>query len=835
MKKLFVYFFLASAIALVANPAFSQRGNGNRGQGGTYTIVGKVSNAENNLPLEYATVTLFDQSDSSVVNGIVTNVKGAFELEAVTGTYYLAVSFLGFEPSYVSDILLDEQHPFVRIKEIVLVQKAMTLNEVNIQAQKSRMEFALDKKVFNVGQDLANNGGTASDLLDNIPSVTVDVEGNVSVRGDNGVRLLINGKPSGFTSINAADALKQLPANLVEKVEIITNPSSRYEAEGTAGILNIVLKKERRKGWNGSFEATGGIPASHNLSLNLNHRRDKLNLFVGGGLRYRNIPRISNEYREDWASGDLEILEQQGRFYRGGVSGSLRLGAEYQIGERTTLTGSIMYRHGLDFNNGTLEYFSKNALKELTAYDLRRTEEDEDDTSLDYNLSLEKTFARKGQKFTADLIYSSGGETEAMNAIEEAFDGNYEPKGSPNLLQRINNSEVEREVTVRADYDHPFRKDGKFETGYRSSIRFIGNDYLVEERFSESEAWKPLAEVSNDFEYDEQIHALYANVGDKLNKFSYQVGLRAEYTRITTLLKTTNEKNDREYANLFPSAFLSYEIKEGNAFQLSYSRRLRRPRFHNLNPFFTYANPRSIRSGNPDLDPEFTHSLELGYLKYWDKATFSSSIYYRHTTGDITYIVEDDTIGGVKVFRTRPENVATRNDLGVEFSLNIAPAKWVDITWSGNVFRGVINGENLGFARQTEFFSLTSRLNTRFNLPKDFDAQVMVNYRGPENSPQGKRRAMLYTDVGISKDILKKKATISARMRDIFNTTWYRMETFGGQGTPDVVEDDFYIFREGQWRGRQQVYLTFSYRLNQKKRRGRGGRQGGGDFEMDGM
>lgn len=817
--------------------AFAQRGRSGTkaSKSKSYPIVGKVVHAEGNKALEYATVSLFRQADSSVVTGIVTNAKGIFELEAPAGTYFLTVSFLGFESVQLSDILLDELHPFVRVKEILLKPKETTLDEVNIQAEKSRLEFALDKKVFNVGQDLANNGGTAADLLDNIPSVTVDIEGNVSVRGDDGVRLLINGKPSGFTSINQADALKQLSANQIEKVEIITNPSSRYEAEGTAGILNIVLKKERRKGWNGSFEATGGIPTSHNLTLNVNHRRNKLNFFVGGGLRYRNVPRISNEHREDWASGELEILDQESKYFRGGLSGSLRMGIDYQVGERSTLTGSIMYRKGLDFSNGTLNYFSRNAQDQLVAYDKRTTEEDEDEFSLDYNLSFERNFVRKGHKFTVDFIYSSGAEVESMDAIEQAFDGNLAPKGGPDLLQRINNGELEREITLKADYTQPFRKDGRFESGYRSSLRFIGNDYLVEEQNTETRLWESIQEVSNDFEYDEQIHALYANVGDKINKFSYQLGLRAEYTRITTLLKTTNELNDREYANLFPSAFLNYEIKTGNALQMSYSRRLRRPRFHSLNPFFTYSNPRSIRSGNPNLDPEFSHSVEMSYLKYWDKATFSTSIYYRHTTGDVTYIVEDDTIGGVKVFRTRPENVATRDDIGAEFSLQVNPVKWWDMTWSGNVFRGQINGENLGFARRTSFFSLSSRLNSRFSLARDVNIQLMLNFRGPENTPQGKRRSTLYTDVGINKDILKKKATISVRMSDLFNTSWYRSETFGGTGTPEII-DDFYIFREGQWRARRQLYITFSYRLNQKKRMRRGGRQsGGGDYEMDGM
>ena len=810
MNKLHFILFSLIIIIVLYSPLMGQQGTSRRAAGGDlYKLMGKVVDVEKN-GLVYASTRLFKIQDSSMVTGSVTDAKGVFEIEAPAGDYFLEISFLGYERLIISDILLDEQHPFKRLKDIQLREKETTLNEVEIAAKKSRMEFALDKKVFNVGQDLSSNGGTAADLLDNIPSVTVDIDGNVAVRGNTGVRLLINGKPSGFTNINSADALQQLSANMIEKVEIITNPSSRYEAEGTAGILNIVLKKERKQGWNGTFDLTGGAPHSHNASVNINHRRDKLNFFSGIGIRYRKQPRVSFEHRENWQSDSLLIQDQDSKSYRGGFSGNFSFGADYSFDKYTTLTASLRYRKSLDFNTGRIDYLTYNsAYDQLLGIDIRETEEDEIDNSLDYNLSFERNFARKGQKLTADFIYSNGGETEAMDAVEQAHNANRVPLASPSLQQQINNSENQEEITLKADYVHPFRKDGKFEAGYRGSKRDIDTDYLVEEFNNELNSWENRTDISNDFSYDEEIHAAYMSVGDKLNKFSYQLGLRAEYTHIKTLLVNTNEGNDKEYANLFPSAFFSYEVKTGNAIQLSYSRRLRRPRFWDLNPFFGFSNPRSFRAGNPDLDPEFAHSLEMSYIKYWDKATLSSSIYYRHTDGDIqriTVLLEDN------ISVSRPQNVATKDEIGLEFSLNYTPLKWWDLTLSSNVYQGKINGANLGFARQTEFFSFTSRLNSKMSLPKDFDAQIMVNYRGPENSPQGRRRAILYTDVGINKDILNKKATIGIRVSDIFNTTWYRYETFG---------EDFYIYREGQWRSRRQGYLTFSYRLNQNKKRKR--------------
>lgn len=814
-KRKFIFLFLSVILCYKSDVLAQQRAGTNRG---LFTVTGKVINAEADIPLEYASVALLRMPDSAGVNGGVTDVNGQFSLEAAAGTYAIRINFLGFESQFVSDIVLDQAHPVVNLPEVRLSTKATTLDAVEISAEKSRMEFALDKKIFNVGKDLSNNGGTASDLLDNIPSVTVDIEGQVSLRGSSGVRLLINGKPSGFTSVNSADALKQLPANMIEKVEIITNPSSRYEAEGSVGIINIILKTERNQGWNGSFDVTGGWPQSHNASVNLNYRREKFSLFTSTGVRYRWTPRFSNEYREIFNADTSYYQDQIETSYRGGTSGNLRLGGEYHPDKFTTLTGSVLLRKGLDRNEGSIRYLNYDFQKMLASILLRKNDENENDYSIDYSFNFERAFTQKDRKLTADLIYNIGGETEAMDAVNEQYDANNELLGVPDILQRIRNGENQNELTIKVDYVHPVGKEGKFETGYRTGIRNIDNTYKVEEFNNELAKWSVLDNISNEFSYDEQIHAVYTSYGNKYKKFSYQVGLRGELTAISTVLRTTNQTNARDYKNLFPSAFLSYEVNPGNALQVSYSRRLRRPNFWDLNPFFTYSNPQSIRSGNPDLNPEFSHAMEIGHIKYWADASLSSSIYYRHTDGVFSHI---STVSDEGVSISRPENLNTRDDIGVEFSLNFSPVKKWDVTWSGNIFQGKLNAENLGFTNQTTFFSYTSRLNTKIALPHNFDIQVMVNYRGPERTPQGKRYQTLYTDAGISKDIMKQKATINFRMTDIFNTSWFRFESSG---------ENFYIYREGQWRTRRQVFVSFSYRLNQQKKPQRQ-REGGGGFE----
>lgn len=778
-----------------------------------FRVSGKVLNREDQTPLEYATVMLLQASDSVGVAGTVTDLNGAFKLEAKEGSFILKVQYIGYQAKFVSDINLTKQKPTLKLPDIFLQAEATTLDEVEISAERSRMEFSLDKKIFNVGKDLSNIGGTASDLLDNIPSVTVDVEGNVSLRGSNGVRILINGKPSGFTEFNSAEALQQLSANMIKKVEIVTNPSARYDAEGTAGIINIILKKDQRYGWNGNFDASGGYPPLQNTAVNINKRGEKLNLFANVGFRFRDLPRRAAEYRESTQSGALEIIEQEEEQSRKGFSGSFRGGADYSFNDKTTLTGSVLFRKGHDKTDETIEYLFRNANRELTSIENRDNFETEDEYSLDYNLNFERKFEQKGRKWTADVIYTSGGEIEASDALQQAFNPNYDPLGSPDLIQRVNNNEDQRNITLQSDYVHPFSDDKVFETGFRTTIRDIDTEYSVEEFNNELEVFEQLPNLTNDFSYDENIYAAYAIYGDKLKKFSYQFGIRSEYTEVQTLLRVTNERNNQSYVNVFPSAFFSYELKTGNAVQVSYSRRINRPRFWDLNPFFNFDNPLRFRSGNPNLTPEFTDAFEVSHIKYWDIGSLNSSIYYRNTT-DV--IVRINTLGEDGVNRSRPENVATRNDIGAEFSMNVSPIDLLDVTISANIYRGEIDGQNLGF-RQTEFFSFTSRANTRISLQNDWDVQLMINYRGAENTPQGRREDLLFTDLGISKDILQNKATVTLRVTDIFNSMIYRYTVEG---------EDFFIEREGQWRGRRQVQMGFSYRLNQKKKANRGGGYG---------
>lgn len=782
-------------------------------------IVGKVVGADGGEVLEFAAVSLFTKKDSALVTGGVTNEKGEFALDADPGAYYAMVEFISFKPYLIEDIVLAKGQRKLDLGTIKLMSDATVLAQVEVRAEKSTMQMSLDKRVFNVGKDLANRGNSVTELLDNVPSVSVDIDGNVSLRGRDNVRILINGKPSGLVGNGDANGLRSLPANMIDRIEVITNPSARYDAAGMTGIINIILRKENKAGLNGSFDINAGNPDNFGTALNMNYRQSKLNLFANIGVRYRRSPGDRNLYQEFYRNDTTFILRESGDRLRGGWSNTYRFGMDYSFTPKSVLTGAFSLRQSNEDNFSTLNYedfvFS---LDNPTRVTRRTDDEKEDETDLQYSLNYKKTTDKKGEEFTIDFQYEENAEVETSDFLEQYFLSDQSASGAADLLQRSSNDEGVRQYLFQVDYVYPIGKEGKFEAGYRGSIRNIDNDYLVEE-FNDAK-WQNLEGLSNNFIYDEGIHGLYVSVGNKINKFSYLLGLRGEYSDVRTELVNTEEVNDRSYLNLFPTAHLTYDLPGQNAVQLSYSRRINRPRFRYLNPFFSYSNPRNFRGGNPNLDPEFTDSYEVTHIKYWEKASLSSSVYYRYSTGVIESIRTIDNVGNTYSI---PQNLATENAYGLEVTYSMNPYKWWRLNGDLNFYRSLTDGNNVGANLSADNLSWFGRVTSMMTFKEKLDIQLRFNYRAPRTTTQGTQRSMSNVDLAFSKDIMKNKATVTFSINDLFNTQLRRYTSFG---------DDF--FSEGQYRWRRrQLLLSFNYRLNQKKKRG-GGRQRGGNSGGDG-
>lgn len=785
-------------------------------------VIGSVFDTDGTTPLQFAAVSVYSQADTSLITGGTTDLDGNFEIPVNFGQYRLKFDFISYTSQWSEPFELSAANSTKDMGVITLSSDATVLQEIEVRAEKSTLQMAMDKKVFNVGKDLASTSGNAAEVLDNIPSVTVDVEGNVSLRGSEGVRILVDGKPSGLVGIRGSNGLQSLGADMIERVEVITNPSARYEAEGMTGIINIILKKDRKQGVNGSFDVRAGVPGNYGAGINLNFRKKKLNLFTNYGFRYRSGPGISNQYQEFERDGQTNIVEVLGDRNRGGYSNSVRFGADYFLNDHNTLTASLNYRNGQDNNESRIEYYDylNSYPDNLTGITVRTQDELEKEPNLEYSLNYKRTFKRDGQELLATVQYRESTESEDADYRETFFESDFSPLATPDLLQRSFNQEGEKSLLLQTDYIHPFGKDGKLEFGYRGSFRQIDNDYLVEE-FSD-EAWQTIPGLSNDFNYDENIHAVYAILGNKPSRFSYQFGLRMEVSDVLTELLQTNERNHRTYTNFFPSAHFTYELSEGNNVQISYSRRIRRPRFWDLNPFFTFSDARNIFRGNPNVNPEFTDVYEVGHIKYFNNASLSSSVYYRHTTGLIQRIqtLQQEENGDLITVR-QPENLATEDAIGMEFIFSADPAKWLRMDASINAFHSSVDGSNLNNSYVRDAFSWFGRLNSRMTIWQKLDAQLRINYRAPQQTAQGDQKSMSYVDLALSREIIRGKGTLTLSVNDVFNSRKYRYTNYGENFISEGVH---------QWRPRS-VTLNFNYRLNQSKRRERGEGRDGQDFD----
>ncbi len=761
--------------------------------GQSYSITGSLIN-ENKEPVSFANIALYQQADSLLVNGDVSDESGKFLIQTDAGSYYLQITFVSYEEKVIPSLRISNKP--IQLGTIVLSENSDLLGEVVVQGEKSQMEMSLDKRVFNVEKDLSNIGRNASEILDNVPSVTVDIEGNVSLRGSENVRILINGKPSGLVGISSTDALRQLQGNMIESVEVITNPSARFDAEGEVGIINIILKKNIKQGLNGSFTGTAGYPNNYVSSFNLNFRKGKVNLNGSYAMNYRASPGSGKSSQQYFSPDTSFVYDQTQKRERSGLSHNFIFGTEYSLTDKSSLTAAIAYRNSDGLNTSKITYRDFDSNGDLVKTVIRDEREEEPEENIDATLSFRKDFSKAGQTLTVDakLIRSDELELTEYNQSDDV--------GGDLIQQRGTNTENEINQLLQIDYIHPFGAKGKLEFGGKTATRIIENKFLLEQ-LDESN-WATLPSFNNNLIYTERIHALYAILANSINRYSFQLGVRGEYSDITTELTVTDDSNNRTYFNLFPSAHFSYKLSDPASVQLSYSYRISRPRIRDLMPFSNFTDSRVFFSGNPNLNPEYTHSFEGGYLLNWKNASFLTSVYYRHRLGVVERITQVDDEGLTRIF---PVNLATEDAVGFEFNLSYSLKDWWNLNANGNFYRAVTKGS---FEEQTFYsdtYTWTSRVTSRVTFLKKNNFQLSFNYRAPRITTQGKNLSIYSLDLGYSRDVLKGKGTLTASVQDVFNSRKRRRI---------INSDGYYSTSEFQWRARQFL-LTFTYRLNQKK------------------
>lgn len=759
-------------------------------------IAGILSNAETGEPLPYATIVLYDSADSSMVSNALTESEGDFSMKVDPGKYYLVCTYVGFEEKIIENVEVGFRADPKKLGVIKLMPSAVAIDEVLVSAERSKMELKLDRRVFNVGKDLANAGNNAADILNRVPSVTVDPEGNVSLRGSQSVRILVNGKPSGLISAGEAEALQRMQGDIIESIEVITNPSARYEAEGEAGIINIILKKNQEKGVNGSFGLTLGQPQNYGGSYSLNYRQKNLNFFSNFGMDYRKTPGGGNGTQRFFENGDLTnyftSVEDQ---LRGGIGGYLQGGVDWSPDDKNMLTGSLLYRLGDDNNIGTVTYRDFDQNEDLLNTVVRDITEDQTSHNLEASFDYKRTFDEKDREWTVGFRYILSDDTEIADYTQISDD-------APNtLLQNSSNTEDEQNILFQTDYIHPLGENGKVEAGLRAALRTVNNNFFVKEEQSDGSTFT-LPDFDDELKYTEDIYAAYVLGSREFGKLGLQGGLRLEYSDITAALLRSNESNDQNYLNLFPSLALSYKLTKENQLQLSYSRRLSRPYFRRLLPFSNFNDPRNNNIGNPNLRPEFTDSYEAGVLRYFKSGSLLSSVYYRYTTGVIEELILPNDDGTAIEY---PVNLSNRNAYGVEFSLNYDLADWWSVTSDLNFFRALIDGSFEGVDYSADTYAWSGGLITQFDPNEVLQFQVSFDYNAPQRTTQGRRLAVYSLDIAASLDVFSGKGTITLAGRDLFNTRIRRT----------VIDLPQYKAASAfQWRQTRQVVLSFNYRLD---------------------
>ncbi|MBX2965422.1 MAG: TonB-dependent receptor [Cyclobacteriaceae bacterium] len=787
----------------------------------TITIKGRIVDKETTEPVPFATFSLYSP-DSVLVTGGIADMDGAFEVKSRPGSYYGLVQVVSYRNRFIS--LRQFTQPVTDLGKIELVVSVQTLGEVVVSGERSLMQMDLDKRIFNVSEDLSNVGRNAVEILDNLPSITVDQDGGVSLRGSQNVRILIDGKPSGLVGISSTDALQALQGSMIERIEVVTNPSVRYEAEGNAGVINIILKKERQDGMNAVIEGSIAHPLNTGVSANMNFRKKKLNYFVNYSSNYRERPGRGSIYQEFTPADTAYFTRSKRNFLRTGWSHNFRAGTDVIFNDKNTLTTAFLINVGNNLNITDITYRDYDIFDELGREIERKDREVEKEKNYEYTLSYEKMFDKEGRKLTFYGQYRDNTETE-KSAIAQRAILNPDPTNVLDNPQRSYNEEAEQNILLQSDYIHPFNGGkGKFEAGYRGTIRKIKTDYTVEEFINNNE-WVSYGNFTNTFQYDENIQALYALVGNHAGKISYELGLRMEYTDIKTALLRgaifgdNDPVNKKSYVNFFPSIHTNYHINTNNSVQLSYSRRVNRPGFWSLNPFSSFSDARNIWVGNPNINPEFTDSYEAGYLTNGESFSFFGGVYYRHTTDvseRINFVVNDTTF-------SQPVNLSVENSYGVETNLSKDFTKWWTINANANFFRAITEGEYEGTFYNRDTYTWNSRVSNRFSLGRRTNLQATVFYRAPQRTTQGRREAFYTFDLGFTKDVWKNKATFSLNVRDVFNTRVFRSVNEG---------EDFY-FRNRFQRAFTTITASLVFRINQTKTNKNEGQKERNGFDQD--
>ncbi len=740
------------------------------------TIRGKVIDKNLQQPVPYATIVINDGANKIISGGISTEDGDFLITDIPKGNYTLKVQFIGYS-THSQPIEISRKNKDIDVGTITLEETAESLDDVTVVAERTTIEQKIDRKVINVGKDLTTTGGTAAEIMNNIPSVNIDQDGNIALRGNENVRIFVDGKP---TNISATQLLKQIPSTSIKKIELITNPSAKYNPEGMSGIINIVLHKNSNIGFNGNLNLglNYDINARFNSSVDLNYRAGKINVYGNYGNNINKNLNAGFVLREDQNYlTDFQFLDNN-------KSHLFKLGIDYFLDDKNTV--SVYTNQNLfdGLTKGSTDITFLNNDQNDLSQDLIS---DSDNLGSTYNFDFKHDFKKEGHNIELEVDY---------NVFNSDSDDDFNFTGGDGSFTNYNDliDNERKNTTINLDYVNPLSEKMKLELGYETRLRRTNNDY------------QSTLFPNSIYSYDRDIHSLYATFGNNFEKWSYQVGTRLESYQVEAIFDGEKIFED-DIFTAYPSAYITYNPGEKNTYQLSYSRRVDRPGLNQVNPIREWSTPRIISIGNPSLDPQFTNSIEGNYTRKLKSGSITSSVFYRLINDEINQtLIENPDVeeGQILTFNNFDNNSA----YGIEVSSNYKVAKWWSFNASFDLYGQTQKGIVEGISKEVDAVIYNFRMNNSFKATKNLTFQVFGFYRGDQEGVQFNTKPFYFINTGARYNFLDGKGTASINFNDIFNTMRFRFSS------------DSPFPQSGRFQGETQtVFLGLSYRFGSGKNR----------------
>ncbi len=742
-------------LLLLSTNLFAQRGKGNFGG----SVTGKIIDETTNDAVEYANIILFSLADSLQVNGTISNDKGIFNLNKIRpDKYYIKVSFIGYESIFLQSFEISRENRTLDLGEIKLPRVAYQLEEAEVTAEKPPIEYKIDKKVVNVAEYYSATTGTAVEVLENVPSITVDIEGNVQLRGSSSFTVLIDGRPS---VLDPNDALQQIPASMIENIEIITNPSAKFDSEGETGILNVIMKDKKSSGINGIVNTNGGFDDNYGGDFLFNYRNSELNFNISGDYNNRNSPGSSLEEKTTFYNDTTNFINSNGSNNRGRKRWSLKGGIDYSITQNDLISLSLRYGGRKMESLSDVNFSEFTAPGDLQNNYFSKNYGDRGGTFYSANMDYTHKFNNLGHLIKVQGYFSDRDFKE--KSINELIGAG----GITSSGRKLTEDGPSKQMEFQVDYELPFSETDKFETGIQFHFGESKDNNNLYDYLPEQQAFILQPEFGYNVNYDRNIHAAYGIYSGKVGNLGYQGGLRSEYTDRKIELVTTGDASKIKRWDYFPTLHFSYEISSIQQVMASYTRRIRRPRGWQLEPFEVWRDAFSIRRGNPDLKPQYIDSYELGAQTFWGSNLISLEGYYRKTNNNIETI---RSVYSANITLSTFENVGTTSSLGTEFMFNAKPYEFWTFNLLGNLYNYKIDGTLLGRSFNRESFNWNARLNNTIIFNTTTRMQLNTSYNGPTVSAQGDREGYFSASLSLRKDMFDRMLTATLQVRDIFSS-----------------------------------------------------------------